>query len=76
MTVAIMNKTKRLKTRVGIFQLEISGWEFSGWEFSRSEFDGWEFSGWEFSVGVFLIPGNTTSRIILRNVTKFQKFIK
>ena len=46
-------KTKKLKTRVGIFKNmggNIPGGNFPGrGEFSRGEFDGLEFSRWEFS---------------------------
>ena len=40
-------KTKNLKTRVGIFKN--MGGNIPGGNFPGGEFDGWEFSGWEFS---------------------------
>ena len=45
-----------LKTWVGIFQVEFSGWEISGREFSTGEFDRWVFSGRNFPGGIFLEP--------------------
>ena len=50
-------KTKKLKTRVGIFKnmggnipgRNFLGGNFPDGNFPRGEFDGWEFSGWRFS---------------------------
>ena len=56
MTVAIMKKTKHLKTRVGMFKNmdgnipggNFLGGNFPGGNFLGGEFDGREFSGWQF----------------------------
>ena len=45
-----------LKTWVGTFQVEFSGWEISEREFSTGEFDRWVFSGRNFPGGIFLEP--------------------
>ena len=42
-----------LKTWVGTFQVEFSGWEISEREFSTGEFDRWVFSGRNFPGGNF-----------------------
>ena len=47
MTVTLMKKNKKIKTRVGIFKN--MGGNIPGGNFPGGEFDGWEFSGWEFS---------------------------
>ena len=57
MTVAIMKKTKHLKTRVGMFKNmdgnipggNFLGGNFPGGNFLGGEFDGRGFSGWQFS---------------------------
>ena len=47
MLVTIMKKTKKLKTRVGMFQN--MGGNIPGGNFLGGKYSGLEFSGWEFS---------------------------
>ena len=45
MTVAIMKKTKNLKTRVGIFQVKSPGGKFPGGSLMGANFPGGSFPG-------------------------------
>ena len=52
MTVTMMKKQKKIKTRVGMFKNmggNIPGWNFLGGKFPDGNFPGGEFDGWEFS---------------------------